>query len=354
MSTRDKQRTSFTTAGARAGFLACLAFAVLSAYPASAAESATNRYDAIIGRAPFGRAPRQPTPEEIAAALALQTPPPAENAEKLADTIKLNALTSFRGVPAAGFIDTGERRSFLLLEGQTLGGFTLESVDFRRASARLSRNGVAEDIAMSFAAGQPTNLVTHPTHVLPPESPSAVAPAAAVSKAEAEPAAGGAPPAAATPPIAVDSALAPEAIAAATVVDASGETRISFRELHRLRVQQMREKADQERRERDALSSAAKAEAEAAERKKADEAEAILALEEKTRQQHRAKVIEAIKQGYDVAIDFELTPAEAKSLADAGFAIPEEALKAEPEAAAPAVQETPKAESPAAETPEVL
>ena len=348
MSTRDTPRTSFTTAGARAGLMTFLALAALPFLHASAAEAdvATNRYDAIIRRAPFGRAPRQPTPEEIAAALALQAPPPADEVEKLADTIKLNALTSFRGVPAAGFIDTRERRSFLLLEGQTLGGFTLESVDFRRASARLSRNGVAEDIAMSFAAGQPTNLVTHPTHVLPPESPAPVAAAPAVSKTEtAQPGAG-------TPPIAVDSALTPEAIAAATVVDASGETRISFRELHRLRVQQMREKAEQERRERDALSSAAKAEAEAAERKKADEAEAILVLEEKTRQQHRAQVIEAIKQGYDVAIDFELTPAEAKSLADAGFAIPEEALKAEPEATAPAAQETPKAEAPAMEIPE--
>jgi hypothetical protein len=114
----------------------------------------------------------------------------------------------------------------------------------------------------------------------------------------------------------------------------------------------MREKAEQERRERDALSSAAKAEAEAAERKKADEAEAILVLEEKTRQQHRAQVIEAIKQGYDVAIDFELTPAEAKSLADAGFAIPDEAFKADPEAAAPATPDTSKAESATAEIPE--
>ena len=347
MSTRDTPRTSFTTAGARAGLMTFLALAALPFLHASTAEAdvATNRYDAIIRRAPFGRAPRQPTPEEIAAALALQAAPAAETAEKLADTIKLNALTSYRGVPAAGFIDTRERRSFLLLEGQTLGGFTLESVDFRRASARLSRNGVAEDIAMSFAAGQPTNLLTHPTHVLPTASP-ATTDAAAVSKTEATPAARG------KPSTDIDSALTPEAIAAATVVDASGEARISFRELHRLRVQQMREKADQERRERDALSSAAKAEAEAAERKKADEAEAILVLEEKTRQQHRAQVIEAIKQGYDVAIDFELTPAEAKSLADAGFAIPEEALKAEPEATAPAAQETPKAESATAEIPE--
>lgn len=347
MSTRDTPRTSFTTAGARAGLMTFLALAALPFLHASTAEAdvATNRYDAIIRRAPFGRAPRQPTPEEIAAALARQAAPAAETAEKLADTIKLNALTSYRGVPAAGFIDTRERRSFLLLEGQTLGGFTLESVDFRRASARLSRNGVAEDIAMSFAAGQPTNLLTHPTHVLPTASP-ATTDAAAVSKTEATPAARG------KPSTDIDSALTPEAIAAATVVDASGEARISFRELHRLRVQQMREKADQERRERDALSSAAKAEAEAAERKKADEAEAILVLEEKTRQQHRAQVIEAIKQGYDVAIDFELTPAEAKSLADAGFAIPEEALKAEPEATAPAAQETPKAEAPAMEIPE--
>ena len=347
MSTRDTPRTSFTTAGARAGLMTFLALAALPFLHASAAEAdvATNRYDAIIRRAPFGRAPRQPTPEEIAAALALQAPPPADEVEKLADTIKLNALTSYRGVPAAGFIDTRERRSFLLLEGQTLGGFTLESVDFRRASARLSRNGVAEDIAMSFAAGQPTNLLTHPTHVLPTASP-ATTDAAAVSKTEATPAAGG------KPSTDIDSALTPEAIAAATVVDASGEARISFRELHRLRVQQMREKADQERSEREALSNAAKAEAEATERQKAEEAEAILVLEEKTRQQHRAQVIEAIKQGYDVAIDFELTPAEAKSLADAGFAIPDEAFKADPEAAAPATPDTSKAESATAEIPE--
>ena len=41
-------------------------------------------------------------------------------------------------------------------------------------------------------------------------------------------------------------------------------------------------------------------------------------LEEKARKEHRAKVIEAIKQGQDVTIDFELTAAEAKALAAAG------------------------------------
>lgn len=349
MSTRDTSRTNFATAGARAGLLACVALAALPFRAVAAADADTNRYDAILRRAPFGRIPRQPTPEEIAAALALQAPQPDEKVEMLADTIKLNALTSFRGVPAAGFIDTRARRSFLLLEGQTLGGFTLESVDFRRATARLSRNGVAEDIAMSFAAGQPTNLVTYPTHALPPKTSATVTASAETSDAAPRTATL---PANVGAPIAIDSALTPEAIAAATVVDASGEKRLSFRELHRIRVQQMREKAEQERREREALALAAKAEAEAAERKRKEEAEAILALEEKERQQHRAQVIEAIKQGYDVDVDFELTPEEARSLAEAGFAIPEEALKAEPEAAAPLAQEMPAVKDDATETPE--
>lgn len=322
MPMRDTPRSSPATAAALAGLVLCLATAA-----PSPADDATNRYEAIVRRAPFGRVPRQPTPEELAAALAAQTPTTDENVEKLADTIRLNALTSYRGVPAAGFFDSRSKQSFLLLQGQSLGGYTLESVDFRRATARLARDGIAEDIALTFASGQPTNLLTHPTHALPPEAPAANA---AASKTDSPS------PAANEPPQAVaDSALSPEAIAAATVVDPSGETRISFRELHRLRVQQSREKAEKERLQREAQSAAAKAAADALEKKRAEEAELILQLEEKARKEHRAKVIEAIKQGQDVTIDFELTAAEAKALAAAGFAIPEEALKAEPAAEDP-------------------
>ncbi|MGI5868795.1 MAG: hypothetical protein ACOX9C_05050 [Kiritimatiellia bacterium] len=341
---RNTPRTNLTTARAGAGLLACFVLgipccrstAVADETEASAevavetdAES-VSRYDPILRRAPFGRAPRQPTPEEIAAALALQQAARPDNAPSLADTIKLNALTLFRGVPAAGFTDTKARRTFLLLEGQTLGGYTLESVDFKNATARLTHDGLTEDIPMSFVASLPDDPVHKPEQAASPGSPPPAAPTPG-DKAEAPASAR----AKGRPPITVDSVITPDAIAAATVVDASGEARISFRELHRIRVQQMNEKAEQERREREAIASAAKAKAEAEAKQKAEETKMILALEEQKVQEHRKQVIEAIKQGYDVAIDFELTPAEAKALADAGFAIPEEALKTEPDTSEP-------------------
>ncbi|MBQ3810856.1 MAG: hypothetical protein II839_08585, partial [Kiritimatiellae bacterium] len=62
--------------------------------------------------------------------------------------------------------------------------------------------------------------------------------------------------------------------------------------------------------------------AEAAERKAAEEeAAAEKAAAEKA---HRAAVVAALAQGYDVEVDFELTEEEAAQLRAAGFEVPEE------------------------------
>lgn len=302
-------------------FLFCVfslsSFAQDSAIP----STALSRYLNILNRAPFGATPPPPpSPAELAQLAALTNAPPPVAAESLAKQFRLTALTSFQGTPAAGFIHLPSNRSFLLLQGQSLAGYTLESVNFRTSTARLSTDGLAEDIPLQFASGQPTNTVQYPTHTLPPleESVPTTQPTAPTPMA-AMPA-----PAPPVAPPALASGLTAEEQSAATQVDpVSGESRISFRELHRIRLQQKREKAEAERLQREAEQQSR----ELAEKQKAAAAELFRSLEEQQQKQHRAEVIEAIKEGRDVHLDFELTPSEAKALAEAGFAIPEEVLE---------------------------
>ena len=99
---------------------------------------------------------------------------------------------------------------------------------------------------------------------------------------------------------------------------------IVFRELNRLRVEARRRKAEAARAEALAAAEALRAERarEAAERKAAEEEAAAEKAE--AEKAHRAAVVAALAQGYDVDVDFELTEEEAAQLKEAGFDVPEE------------------------------
>ncbi len=314
--------------------LPVLAAAIFALSPAlsNASEAKPNasfdKYRMILNRAPFGRLPQTPTDDELAvalekAALDQQVAPPP----RLSDTISLHAISRFRGIPAAGLLDKLSGKSFFLTEGQTLGDFTLEAVSVKTSSVVLSKGDQMESISMSFASGQPTNLTQNADSsylsVLDVRKQSSLPAESTLSESNPtdDSAAARTTDVNETPPT-----FSAEDLAAATTVDASGETRISFRELHRLRVQQSKEKAEQERSQMEARVKAEREQAAAKAREDAEQAELSAKVQAAAEALHRRQVIQAIKEGYDVAVDFELTAKEAKELAAAGFAISSEEI----------------------------
>ena len=297
----------------------------------AAEDGSFDKYQTIIKRSPFGTAPRQPTDAEIADALAKEAE--SQNADepqvKLADTVRLSAISKYQGILAAGFYEKTTNKSFLLREGETLGDFTLKKVNLEQNSVLLTKGDLTEEIVLSFAAGQATNIVENANtpyltvsnvknHILSTNaSPDELAVAEELLTPEAEPAVPSA------------SVFSPDMIAAATSSDTNGEKKLSFRELHRLRVLEMRQKAEAERQQRDAREKTEKEHQDAQAKKDAEQAALTAKLEAAADKIHRAQIIKAIKDGYAVDIDFELTPEEAKDLAKAGFAIPDDATTPE-------------------------
>lgn len=275
-----------------------------------------NKLQTILERAPFGPPPSSlPSEAELNAGLKHIEEEEEDTRPRLSETVRLSAMTRFNGVPAAGLIDLMSGRTFFLIEGQTLGGFRLEEVSFETSSVILTKDGVTEPVYLSFAEGQPTNLTsTTNGFALSISDQPIKTPAASSHTPQGIPV----PPHQATEPSATYS---PELIAAATITEPDGSTRLSFRELHRLRIQESREKAEREKTERDARAKLEREQTEkkAEEEKKVTEiAEQAEAAAEKIR---RKQIIQAIKEGYDVERNFELTPEEAKELAQDGFDI---------------------------------
>ena len=91
----------------------------------------------------------------------------------------------------------------------------------------------------------------------------------------------------------------------------------------------MRQKTEAERQQREAREKIEKEHQDAQAKKDAEQAALTAKLEAAADKIHRAQIIKAIKDGYAVDIDFELTPEEAKDLAKAGFAIPDDATTPE-------------------------
>ena len=283
------------------------------------------KFDAILERAPFGPLPPPAeTAEELAARLAAEAAAKQEPITPLSDLVRLSAITRFNGSPAAGLVDKKSNRAFFMAEGQTVGDYTLELVSFENGSVLLSKGGQTEEIALSYAHGQPTNIVqVEGTPFLTGLDIRKNTTGTARVEADANAVEEAQPPTPATATESSDAgAFPPEMIEAATFIDASGERRISFRELHRLRVQENRKKAELDKLRREAKRQREKElAAEVEKQDKLDEA-AVLAAE----RLRRAKIITALKEGYDVEVDFELSVEEAKSLAEAGFEIPAEVL----------------------------
>jgi hypothetical protein len=283
------------------------------------------KFELILKRAPFGPPPpivADTWTEDTASHKAGEE----ETKKSIKDFIRLSAITRYAGVPAAGFFNNNDKSSFFLTEGQTVGDYTLEKVLFVSSSVILTKGDQTEEIPLSYAKGQPTNIVPIAGTQFLTGLDFRDQNKKVIRGTEEEPSSEAVPE---VPLIAAASGgekrLSSELIEAATLVE-GGQQRLSFRELHRLRVQEKRQKEEEEKKQREEKLLQEKKQAEA---KAKDEllAEEAARIEESL---HRDSMIEAIKAGEEVEEGFELTVEEAKSLADAGFAIPEEFLSGDP------------------------
>ena len=116
-----------------------------------------DRYDIISEKAPFG--PPPPTQEELDEAerrrleeLEKNKPPepepPADIIPEGLDKIKITLLSRYRGVPAVGFVDGTDNRSYYLMEGQEFEGIACEAVDLANRTATLARNGRSAELPL--------------------------------------------------------------------------------------------------------------------------------------------------------------------------------------------------------------
>ncbi len=313
----------------------------LAARAACGADAPRERgdYEIILERSPFGPPPpttgfdADPAGPGSAGGAGAKTdgpaapPPPAP--------VRLSSIARYEGVPSAGLVELSSGRTFVLRPGDGWGPYRLVDA-LPEAGAVVVAKGTNEwFVSLSWAKGQATNLV-----------PSARGPylttfrpggGAAAARAEPEePAApeagevaegpGGRAPSRPKTPRAAGLTDEEEAdlLRRATVTDADGTTHVSFRELNRLRVEARRRKAEAARAEALAAADALRAERarEEAERKAAEEEAAAEKAE--AEKAHRAAVVAALAQGYDVEVDFELTEEEAAQLKEAGFDVPEE------------------------------
>ena len=313
-----------------------------AAPPGPAAEGLPDRtrYDEILRRAPFGAPPPTAGAEADAAAPGGPGGAPAASAAPAvpaASPVRLQSLSLYGGVPAAGFVEVGAGRTFLLREGEELGAYRLLAADVELGRAVLAAGTNVFTVSIAWAPGQATNVV--PSARAPfltgfrPDWTEAAVPAPT-------PAAAPAPVAAAPEPVAPtaeaaarrgrSAALSPEEEAAlrrrATIVGEDGAEHLSFRELQRLRAERLAEKAAEARAQR----LAEEAERRAAEKAAADArlaAERAAADERaEAERRRRAAVVQALAQGYDVEVDFTLTADEAQTLRDAGYDVPEDVL----------------------------
>ena len=309
-----------------------------SAAPAADIDDGFFRYQTILDKNLFGRgAPALLVADNFSFPdNAADTPGEVVD---LATVVRLVALSKFQGVPAAGLVDIRTGRTAYLLEGQSMGDFTLESVSYQNSSVVVSKGTHTNEIVMTYGQGQASNLTASDDspylsvlNVRNKNSSDAAMLAAADSgidldglelddlnatnTAVAVAAAAPAAPAAAGG----SSQFTAAEIAAATIVDENGESRISYRLLQEIRVQRERDRVEAERRDQEARLAAERARREQLAKDEADRAAAAKLAADT---QNRRAAIEALKAGDEtVVINFELTNAEKRELAQAGYDIP--------------------------------
>ncbi|MBQ9726406.1 MAG: hypothetical protein IJV65_02755 [Kiritimatiellae bacterium] len=153
-----KRNTSGFARGARAA-LALAGAAWAASCPASlvATDLPRERYDVISEKAPFG--PPPPTQEELDRLKQLEDAknesppdpvpePPADIIPEGLDKIKIVLLSRYRGVPAVGFLDGSDNRSYYLLEGQKFEDIACTEVDLENRTATLERNGRSAELPL--------------------------------------------------------------------------------------------------------------------------------------------------------------------------------------------------------------
>ena len=144
--------------GASRAWAALALAGVVWAAPVRASLTASDlpreRYDVISSKNPFG--PPPPTQEELDRLKAIEdeknkppeTPDIAEIIPEGLDKIKITLLSRYHGVPAVGFVDGTDNRSYYLREGWEFEGIGCEAIDFERRTATLTRNGRSAELPL--------------------------------------------------------------------------------------------------------------------------------------------------------------------------------------------------------------
>ena len=95
------------------------------------ADTVPERYNVIISRAPFGTVNYEAdkgTNSQLTVEQSRLQEELAKEAELLGENIKLTAITTYQGVPAAGIIEQNTRRTYYLTKGQSILGYTLTDI----------------------------------------------------------------------------------------------------------------------------------------------------------------------------------------------------------------------------------
>ena len=161
---------------------AVIATALFVAFTANAEPYDWARYQPIVDRAPFGPIYNEAMAAEEAAKLNnVEETPQVPEGPLLSETVKVSAITVFGGVPAAGFTDTTEGKSYYLYLGKSAGEFTLVDVMPDVKAVRLRKGDQEETIFLNGngpnandnegAAPAAPAVAAKPAPVGPPRSP---------------------------------------------------------------------------------------------------------------------------------------------------------------------------------------
>jgi hypothetical protein len=111
-----------------------------------------SRYQVIVDSEPFGKAPpRGDSGADGDAGAAAAAAEPA--GPGLAETTRLSVVSMFGGTPAAGFTDTTTGKTYYLLQGESLGEFTVLAVDALAGSARIRKGQQEETLTLTSVTG---------------------------------------------------------------------------------------------------------------------------------------------------------------------------------------------------------